>query len=147
MLRRVALVGIDVPEERSAPIIRVTRIVEPGTSLAVTINRQTLRRNTMWVTRRNIPEDGILHSHLRENLKSCLCKYRLKIFFIPLHILQKSPKSEYFNFIKSRRASSLHTRGNLITLKEIQALQELNFLQNSWFYRNATMTNTQTEIL
>jgi hypothetical protein len=23
-------------------------------------------------TRRNIPEDGILHSHLRENLKSCI---------------------------------------------------------------------------
>jgi hypothetical protein len=26
-------------------------------------------------TRRNIPEDGILHSHRRENLKSYMCFY------------------------------------------------------------------------
>jgi hypothetical protein len=45
MLRRVALVRTDVSEELSASIIRVTRIGELGT-LAVTINRRTLRRNT-----------------------------------------------------------------------------------------------------
>jgi hypothetical protein len=43
----------------------VTRIGELGT-LAVTNNGSTVRRNT----RRNIPKDGILHSRLRENLKS-----------------------------------------------------------------------------
>jgi hypothetical protein len=36
MLRRVALVRTDDSEERSAPIIRVTRIGELGTTLVVT---------------------------------------------------------------------------------------------------------------
>jgi hypothetical protein len=42
MLRRVALVRIDVSEELSASFIRVTRIGELGTTLAVTSNRRTL---------------------------------------------------------------------------------------------------------
>jgi hypothetical protein len=75
MLRRVALVGTDVSEELSAFFIRVTRIGELGTTLAVTSNRRTLRR----ATRRNFKEDAILHSHRRENLNSytrrnCTCK-------------------------------------------------------------------------
>jgi hypothetical protein len=43
MLRRVDLVRTDVSEEPSASIIRVTRIGDLGTTLAVTSNRQTLR--------------------------------------------------------------------------------------------------------
>jgi hypothetical protein len=39
MLRRVALVRTDVSEERSTSIIRVTRIGELGTALALTSNR------------------------------------------------------------------------------------------------------------
>jgi hypothetical protein len=54
MLRRVAVVRIDVSEEPSASFIRVTRIGELGTTQAPT----------------SIPEDTILHSHRRENLKS-----------------------------------------------------------------------------
>jgi hypothetical protein len=46
MLRRVAVVRTDVSEELSASIIRVTRMGELGTTLAVTSNRRTLRRNT-----------------------------------------------------------------------------------------------------
>jgi hypothetical protein len=38
MLRRVALVGTDVSEELSASFIRVTRIGELGTTLAVTVS-------------------------------------------------------------------------------------------------------------
>jgi hypothetical protein len=45
MLRSVALVRSDVSEERIVSIIRVTRIGELGTTLAVTGNRKTLRRN------------------------------------------------------------------------------------------------------
>jgi ABC-type taurine transport system substrate-binding protein len=85
MLRRVALVGTKVSKERITSIIRVTRIGELGTTLAVTSNRRTLPiLATLMVealcsseilvlirsARRNIPEDGILHSHRRENLKS-----------------------------------------------------------------------------
>jgi hypothetical protein len=46
MLRRVALVRTDVSEEITASFIRVTIIGELGTTLAVTSNRRTLRRNT-----------------------------------------------------------------------------------------------------
>jgi hypothetical protein len=46
MLRRVALVRTDVLEELRASFIRVTRIGELGTKLAVTSNRRRLRRNT-----------------------------------------------------------------------------------------------------
>jgi hypothetical protein len=44
MLRRVALVRTDVSEERIASSIRMT-MGELGTTLAVTSNRRTLRRN------------------------------------------------------------------------------------------------------
>jgi hypothetical protein len=59
MLRRVALVRTAVSEELSASFIRVTRIGELGTTLAVTSNRRTLRRNTKLGTCECVPpEDG-----------------------------------------------------------------------------------------
>jgi ABC-type dipeptide/oligopeptide/nickel transport system permease component len=45
MLRRVTFVRTDVSEELSASFIRVARIGELGTTLAVTSNRRTLLRN------------------------------------------------------------------------------------------------------
>jgi hypothetical protein len=56
MLRRVSLVRADVSEELNASIIRMTIIGELGTTLAVTSNRRTLRRDNP-----NILEDDILH--------------------------------------------------------------------------------------
>jgi hypothetical protein len=45
MLHRVALERTDVSEELSAPFIRVTKIGELASTLGVTNNRRTLRRN------------------------------------------------------------------------------------------------------
>jgi hypothetical protein len=46
MLRRVALVRTNVSEKLSAYFIRLTRIGELGTTLVVTSNRRTQRRNS-----------------------------------------------------------------------------------------------------
>jgi hypothetical protein len=64
MLRRVALVRTDVSEEHNTSFIRVTRIGELGTTLAVTSNRRTLRRLLVTAKRVSrasglrVPEDG-----------------------------------------------------------------------------------------
>jgi hypothetical protein len=79
MLGRVAVVRTDVSEELSASFIRVTKIGELGTTLAVTSNRRTLRMILTRATRCNIPEDDILHSHRRENLRSYIVFGRLRV--------------------------------------------------------------------
>jgi hypothetical protein len=58
MLNRVALVRTDVSEELIAYFIRVTRIGELGTTLAVTSNRRTLRR--LLVTASVLPSSPTL---------------------------------------------------------------------------------------
>jgi hypothetical protein len=58
MLHRVVLARTDV-SENSASFIRVTRIGELGTTLAVTSNRRKLRRNTKFL--RNV---GSYKSHM-----------------------------------------------------------------------------------
>jgi hypothetical protein len=66
----VALVRTDVSEELSASIIRVTRIGELGTTLAVTSNRRTLRRNTKLLVTANVPSSPILFTLMKEALSS-----------------------------------------------------------------------------
>jgi hypothetical protein len=68
LLRRVALGITDVSEEPGASFIRVTKIGELGTTGSS--ETSVLTR----ATRRNNPEDTILHSHRRENLKSYLIR-------------------------------------------------------------------------
>jgi hypothetical protein len=56
MLRSEALVRTDVSVERIASLIRVTRIGELGTMLAVSSNQRMLRRNT--IDNSCHPDDG-----------------------------------------------------------------------------------------
>jgi hypothetical protein len=61
MLRHVALVRTDVSEELSASYIRVTRIDELGTTLAVTSNQRMLRSvRQLLVTASIVPSSLIL---------------------------------------------------------------------------------------
>jgi hypothetical protein len=71
MLRRVALVRTDVSEELSASFIRVTRIGELGTTLAVTNNRRTLRQvQVTAVTANFVPSSPILVTMMKHALSS-----------------------------------------------------------------------------
>jgi hypothetical protein len=102
MLLRVVFTRTDVSEKRSSSIIKVVRIVELETALAITRNRLRIPSQRSSVasyclyfpsspilvtlmiemlrssetsdfkraTWRNIPEDGIFHTHRSEYLKS-----------------------------------------------------------------------------
>jgi hypothetical protein len=96
MLRHVTLVRTDVSEALSASFIRLTRISEIATTLAVTRDRRTIRNNTKLLT---ILYFGILlHVTVSFTLKHSLsCK---------LHKYKKSIKSA----ISHKYTSSRETR-------------------------------------
>jgi hypothetical protein len=79
MLRHVVLLRTDASEERSSSFIRVMRIGELGTTLAVTSNRRMLQRNDLvflrsvlrlLVTVSVVPSSPILITLMKETLSS-----------------------------------------------------------------------------
>jgi hypothetical protein len=73
ILRRVAVVRTDVAEELSASFIRVTRIGELGTTLAVTNNRRTVFLRSvrrLQITASVVPSSPILVTLMKEALSS-----------------------------------------------------------------------------
>jgi hypothetical protein len=80
MLRRVALVRTDVSEELKANVV-------PSSQLLVTLVMEALSSSETSVltraTQRNVTENAIFYSHLRENLKSYINNCGQIITFIP----------------------------------------------------------------
>jgi hypothetical protein len=90
MWRSVVLVLIDVLGEHIASLadfstLKTDAICSPETS----INTRTTRRHT--------PENGILHSHRRENLKSYTPSYNFKFYQLEILYLRNPPACGYFN--------------------------------------------------
>jgi hypothetical protein len=113
ILRRVTLVRTDVSEEFGASIIRVTANVVPSSQILVTLIMEALSSSETSVLTRttgcNIPEDDILHSDGRGNLKSYIALNGWTLY----RRHNVSPVKYELGFYTSENVLHSHRRENL----------------------------------
>jgi hypothetical protein len=77
----------DVTPCGSVRRLLVTASLLPSSPILLTLMKEALRSSKMSIlprgTQRNIPEDTILHSHCRENLKSYIEEYISSELLVP----------------------------------------------------------------
>jgi hypothetical protein len=164
MLRRVALVGTDLTLQYTASIIGVTRIGELVIS-AVTSNRSTITANVVpnspivvtlmmvpvfsseksvsaRATRPYIPEDDILHSHRRENLKSyitltgCAQQRRRNVFPVRYEPDFYLPEDGILHSHRSENLKSYNIR-NIVILCPLYTNFSRHFARNKLTIHNS----------
>jgi hypothetical protein len=100
MLRRVALVRTDVSGEHNASIVRVTRISEIGTTLAVTSNRRKQVSFYLYFTGLGrIQTSGIFMNGLYSPLKCSRCPkelHNLWVLFIFSYLYMASGRTNIY---------------------------------------------------
>jgi hypothetical protein len=123
MLRRVALLRTEVTEELSVSIIRMTNIGELETTLALTSNRRTMRRNTkhliflrsvrrLLVKANDVPSSKIFITLMKEEPHSS------ETSVLTRATRRNSPKTPFFKkFLFSYAVTENSFRQNVISLQ------------------------------
>jgi hypothetical protein len=122
MLRRVTLVRTDISEELSAYIMRVTRIGELGTTLAVTRNRRTLRRNTCSIVppKRQFSQEG-----------HCIT-FQKTAFFTALSIVPKPVSYSRGLVLWTEFSGDCRARRNLDSVQSNETFVFLEWIQDGY---------------
>jgi hypothetical protein len=132
MLRRLALVLTDVSVEFSLSFISLTRIGELETTLDVTSNRLTLRRNTVFrllVTASTVPSLPILVTLMKEALSSSETSALTRS--TQRNITEDTILQELLNLIQSqnlRRTTKLCTRISELYIRTYSCSERKDFI-------------------
>jgi hypothetical protein len=118
MLRRVAVITTEVSEEGIASIIKVTRIGELGTALAVTSNRRTL-------------SSPVRPAQTSDNSYSCCAGLLAVSQFASRRFWDRPARSRFSVLFLSSRANA-----ELVPKFQIALLCMLHMQPSRWYLRN-----------